>query len=62
MSFKKYIDDLKNTKSVVYCFGRFNPPHKGHELLFDFVAKEAKKRKADGIIYPAQLNHFHHNE
>ena len=51
MSFKKYMNDLENEKSVVYCFGRFNPMTKGHQALWDFVAKQAKKIKGDGIIF-----------
>jgi len=51
MSFKNYMKKLDNEKSVVYCFGRFNPPTKGHQALWDFVAKQAKKIKGDGIIF-----------
>ena len=51
MGFKKYINDLEDEKSVVYAFGRFNPPTKGHEALWKFVAKQAKKIRGDGIIF-----------
>ncbi len=51
MSFKKYINKLENQKSVVYAFGRFNPPTKGHQALWDFVSKQAKKIRGDGIIF-----------
>ena len=51
MSFKKYITDLENQKSIVYCFGRFNPPTKGHAALWEFVAKHARKIKGDGVIF-----------
>jgi len=51
MSFKKYIDNLESEKSVVYCFGRFNPPTRGHQALWDFIVKQAKKIKGDGIIF-----------
>jgi len=51
MSFKNYLDDLEKEKSVVYTFGRMNPMTKGHQALWDFISKEARKYKADGIIY-----------
>ena len=51
MGFKKYIQDLEDEKSVVYTFGRMNPPHRGHQALWEFVAKQAHKIKADGIIF-----------
>ncbi len=51
MSFKKYIRKLDEDKTIVFTFGRFNPFTKGHELLWDAVTKEAKKRRADSCIY-----------
>jgi len=51
MSFKKYIQELSDQKSVVYTFGRFNVMTKGHQSLFEFVAKQARKISADGIIF-----------
>jgi len=51
MSFKNYIKNIQDRKSVVYCFGRFNPPTKGHQELWKFVSKQARKIKGDGIIF-----------
>jgi len=51
MGFKKYINDLEDEKSIVYTFDRFNPPTKGHEALWKFVAKQAKKIRGDGVIF-----------
>ena len=51
MSFKKYINDLEDEQTMVFTFGRFNPFTKGHELLWNAVTKEGKKRKADSCIY-----------
>ena len=51
MSFKKYIQDLENEKSAVFVFGRFNVFTKGHQALWEYVAKEARKQKADGLIF-----------
>ena len=51
MSFKNYMKNLEDEKSVVYTFGRFNVFHKGHAELWKFVDKQSKKIKADGIIF-----------
>lgn len=40
--------------SVVITFGRFNPPHIGHQKLLDRVADEAYKDGSDYMIYPSQ--------
>ena len=41
-------------KSVVFTFGRFQPPTSGHQLLINTVIREAKKRNAEHRIYPSQ--------
>lgn len=51
MGFKKYIKDLDNEKSVVFAFGRFNVFTKGHQALWDFIEKQSKKIRGDGIVY-----------
>ena len=51
MGFKKHLQNLDNEKTMVWTFGRFNPFTKGHELLWDAVTKEGKKRRADSSIY-----------
>jgi len=43
-SFKQYISEVKS-EGVVFTFGRFNPPHIGHETLCDAVAKIAGRDK-----------------
>ena len=43
-SFKQYISEVKS-EGVVFTFGRFNPPHIGHETLCDVVAKIAGRDK-----------------
>ena len=40
--------------SVVITFGRFNPPHAGHQKLMDKVSGEAYKDGSDYMIYPSQ--------
>jgi hypothetical protein len=41
---------------VVITFGRFNPPHVGHEKLINRVADEAQSSGADYMIYPSHSN------
>jgi len=50
MSFKQYLDK-QNTPGVVFSFGRFNPPTRGHAENFQFLQKFGKKNKMDPIIY-----------
>jgi phosphopantetheine adenylyltransferase len=48
--FKNLMESLP-AKTVVFAFGRFNPPTTGHELLVKFVKKLAKSSSADHVIY-----------
>jgi phosphopantetheine adenylyltransferase len=41
-------------KTVVFAFGRFNPPTTGHELLIKAVKKLASMNKADHVIYASK--------
>ncbi len=41
-------------KHLVFNFGRFNPPHIGHELLINTVNKIAKSKNADMAIIPSK--------
>ena len=40
--------------TVVIAWGRFNPPTTGHEVVIRRVAKEARSRNADYLIYPTK--------
>ncbi len=51
MSFKSYLKNQEDEKSIVYTFGRFNPFTKGHQALWEFVEKQAKKIRADATVY-----------
>jgi len=57
-SYKDIVNILEQTsnKSVVFTFGRFQPPTSGHQLLINKVIKEARKRRAEHRIYPS-LSH-----
>ena len=39
------------SKTVVFAFGRYNPPHNGHLLLIRYVQKVAQQNKADCVIF-----------
>lgn len=43
-------------KSIVFCFGRMNPPTRGHSLLVSKVVETAKEHSADHIIYLSQTH------
>lgn len=42
------------SKTVVFAFGRFNPPTTGHQLLVQFVKKLAQQSRADHVIYASR--------
>lgn len=39
--------------SIVFAFGRFNPPTTGHEKLIEKVASVAKQKNADFMVFPS---------
>lgn len=41
-------------KTVVFAFGRFNPPTTGHQLLVQFVKKLSQRNRADHVIYASR--------
>lgn len=52
-NYKQLLEGLP-PKSVVFAFGRFNPPTIGHELLIKVVKKVASTHKADYVIYASR--------
>jgi len=50
---KVNILEQTSSKSVVFTFGRFQPPTSGHQLLINKVIKEASKLRAEHRIYPS---------
>jgi len=42
---------VKNSETVYFTFGRFQPPTIGHRILIDFVAKSAEKIGADALVF-----------
>lgn len=51
--YKQLVESLPS-KTVVFAFGRFNPPTTGHELLVRFVKKLAQQSRADHVIYASR--------
>lgn len=45
------LTEARDGGGVVFTFGRFNPPHVGHELLVNTVLKEARKRGFENMIF-----------
>ena len=54
MQFLEFLAEASKNKTVVFAFGRFNPPTIGHELLVKKVVDLAKQNKADHIIYASR--------
>lgn len=54
MQFSEYLAEATKNKTVVFAFGRFNPPTIGHELLVKKVTDTAKQIRADHIIYASR--------
>jgi len=53
---RKTFQDLlveQQGKTVVFAFGRFNPPTIGHEKLLDKVVQLAQRNRAEARIYPS---------
>ena len=53
---KNYTQLIKELPSntIVFAFGRFNPPTTGHELLVKAVKKLAQQKRADHVIYASR--------
>ena len=49
----KHLSEDKG-KGIVFTFGRFNPPHTGHELLVSKLEKTARRLGFDSAIYVSQ--------
>lgn len=52
-NYKQLIKELPS-KSVVFAFGRFNPPTIGHELLFKAIKKIAASHNADHVVFASR--------
>ena len=44
----------KKGDTVIFTFGRFNPPTVGHEKLITAVQSVAKSKGGDFFVYPSQ--------
>lgn len=53
---KEYKNLLKElpSRTIVFAFGRFNPPTIGHELLVKSVVSLAQRRRADHVIFASR--------
>ena len=56
--------DLKEKlegKSIVFTFGRMNPPTIGHEKLINKIKSEARRNSADWKVYLSSTQDFKKN-
>lgn len=54
MQFSEYLAEASKNKTVVFAFGRFQPPTQGHELLVKKVIDTAKQIRADHVVYASR--------
>lgn len=54
MHFLEFLAEANKNKTIVFAFGRFQPPTQGHGLLVQKVLDAAKQYKADHIIYASR--------
>ena len=55
ITYTQFLIEQQRGKTVVFSFGRFNPPTIGHEKLIAAVAKRTKSYRAkDFFIFPSQ--------
>lgn len=60
MSLSGY-EQQASVKSVVFCWGRFQPPTRGHKLIFDEAYNLAKKQSARLLIFASQTQDDNEN-
>ena len=53
-SFADLQESLENSDGVVFSFGRFQPPHRGHQILVNKVLEIANSKNYDNMIYTSQ--------
>ena len=51
ISYNELFEKKKNDKTVVFTFGRFQPPTAGHQVLIDKVSSIASKVGGDAMIF-----------
>ena len=51
--YKQLLNELPS-KTVVFAFGRFNPPTNGHELVMKVVQRLAQQKRADHIVFASR--------
>ena len=51
---QRSMDYLSEDKNVVFTFGRFNPPTKGHQRVIDLVQEIAEQQHGDHMILVSQ--------
>ena len=55
------LNEVSTGKTVVFTFGRFQPPTSGHQKLVDALAKVASSEGATAFMYPSRTNDVKRN-
>ena len=53
ISYNELFEKKKNDKTVVFTFGRFQPPTAGHQVLIDKVSSIASRVGGDAMVFPS---------
>jgi hypothetical protein len=56
MKIKDLLTESVSSKTVVFNFGRYQPPHDGHKKMFELIRKTAKEHKADWYVVPTKTH------
>ncbi len=48
---QEIMEELKGNKTLVFAFGRFNPPTRGHEALIQGLSKKASLVRGDLVLF-----------
>ena len=51
--YRQLLNELPS-KTIVFAFGRFNPPTTGHELLMKVVQRLAQQKRADHVVFASK--------
>jgi len=52
-TFRQFFNEQLESKTLVFAYGRFNPPTIAHNMLIEKVVELAKQKRADYLIIPS---------
>ena len=55
-TYKELLETTKSRCGIVITLGRFQPPHRGHQILVNKMLELSKKNNYDDMLYISQTN------